>query len=278
MTSVIPNLLREYKKDSDKLWMAPGIVFRRDVRDKTHVGEPHQMDIWYLTKTKQTRENLLALVQVIVSFIEKHTGKQIKWRYNETSHNYTDDGIEVEIQYNGVWLEILECGLISKQLLNNNNLDEYSGLALGMGLERLVMIIKQIDDIRVLLDNRDTIQRQMNGLKKYKQVSNQPATKRDLFIAISEYVNEEELTEMILDSLDKNLHSTIESIKVTSETEYSKLPQIAIERLGIVDGQKNVLLRVVLRDLAKTLESHEANAIYTTIYSKIHQGTAGYFM
>ena len=38
MTSVIPSLLRNYKQDGNKLYLCPGIVYRRDVKDKTHVG------------------------------------------------------------------------------------------------------------------------------------------------------------------------------------------------------------------------------------------------
>lgn len=278
MTSVIPGLLRQYDKDleGDKLWLCPGVVYRRDVRDKTHVGEPHQMDIWKLTKTKQTREDLIELVNEIVSVIEEQKKEKIKWRFNETNHNYTEGGIEVEIFYKGNWLEILECGLICPKLLAKHNLEGYSGLALGMGLERMTMIIKDIEDIRILYSEDERIQKQLSNLKKYKQVSNQPAIKRDLSVAIDENITEEELTEMILNSISEQNHRLIESIKVTAETPYDKLPEIAIERLGISPGQKNVLFKITLRDLEKTLESNDANAIYEEIYGKIHQGTAGY--
>ena len=278
MSSVIPSLLRNYQKDGDKLYLCPGLVYRRDVKDKTHVGEPHQMDIWHLTKEKKNREDLLQLVSLIIEVIEQSTEKKVEWRYNETSHNYTDEGIEVEIKHKGNWLEILECGLISQKLLDRHNLSEYSGLALGLGLERLVMIIKDIDDIRVLSDKRENIQKQLSHLKKYKHVSNQPATKRDLSIAIDQNINEEELTELILSNVDNDIQKVIETIKVINETVYKDLPQVAIERLGMIKGQKNVLLRIVLRDLAKTLESSVANDIYTKIYKTIHQGTKGYYI
>lgn len=278
MSSTIPPLLRNYKRDGNKLYLCPGIVYRRDVKDKTHVGEPHQMDIWYLTQEKKKREDLLDLVSLIINIVEKVISKKVEWRYNETSHNYTDEGIEVEIKYKGNWLEILECGLISQKLLEQHDLSDYSGLALGLGLERLVMIMKDIDDIRVLLDKRESIQSQLTNLKKYKQVSNQPATKRDLSIAIEENINEEELTELILKNTNIETQNIIETIKVISETSYLDLPQVAIERLGIKSGQKNILLRIVLRDLAKTLESQEANDIYTQIYQKIHKGSGGYWI
>lgn len=218
----------------------------------------------------------LTFVFLIISVIQKEKNTKIKWRYNETSHHYTNDGIEIEIYHNNQWLELLECGLISKKLLSNNNLEGYSGLALGLGLERLVMIIKEIDDIRVLYSNKPEILSQLNNLKKYKKISNQPSIKRDLSIAIDKNINEEELTELILNNISIDTQKIIESIKIISETYYEDLPDIAIERLGINNSQKNVLLQIVLRDLNKTLLHNEANIIYTEIYSKIHSGTQGY--
>jgi phenylalanyl-tRNA synthetase alpha chain len=278
MSSVIPSLLRNYQKDGNKLWMCPGIVYRRDVRDKTHVGEPHQMDVWYLTSQVQTRQDLLSLVETIISVIEDVHKKKIQWRYNETSHNYTDNGIEVEIYYQNRWLEILECGLISKKLLANHNLSDYTGLALGMGLERLAMIIKNIDDIRILNSNNPLIQKQLTNLNKYKAISNQPSIKRDLSIAIDKEINEEELTEIILDNISESTQSIIESIQVISQTNYEDLPEVARERLGMNSSQKNILLRITLRDIERTLTSEEANDVYRQIYEKIHKGKNGYLI
>lgn len=276
MSSTIPSLLKSYKKDEDKLWICPGIVYRRDVRDRTHVAEPHQLDIWYLTKEIQSRENLLQLVQLIISIIEEYKKEKVIWRYNETSHHYTDGGIEVEIYYKNQWLELLECGLISQNLLIKNNLKSYSGLALGLGLERLVMIIKDIDDIRILYSEKPEIQVQLNNLNRYKRVSNQPSIKRDLSVSLNKNINEEELTELILSSVNHETQNIIESIKVISETDYEYLPQIAIERLGMNSSQKNILIRIILRDLEKTLTNKQANLIYTEIYEKIHKGSLGY--
>lgn len=276
MSSVIPSLLRGYGKNGDKLYLCPGIVYRRDVRDKTHIGEPHQMDVWLLTEKLQTRNDLLKLVGLIISVIEKNLKQKIDWRYTETSHNYTDDGIEVEINYKGNWLEVLECGLISKQILKNHNLSEYSGLALGMGLERLVMIIKNIEDIRVLYDKRKEVTSQMTNLNKYKVISKQPSTKRDLSLAVNKEINEEEITETIMNRLDNDLSTLIEEIKILSETSYEDLPQVARERLGINMNQKNVLLRIILRDLVSSISSDVANNLYSKVYEEVHEGTLGY--
>lgn len=282
MSSTIPALLRDYKKSAEinkrenTLWLCPGMVYRRDVRDKTHVGEPHQLDIWYLSSIKKNREDLLILVQSIISVIEEEKNQKIQWRYTETNHPYTDNGIEVEIMHKGKWLEILECGLIAQNLLDKNALSSYGGLALGLGLERLLMIIKEIDDIRVINSNNPSIAKQMLNLKKYKEISNQPSLKRDLSIAVDKDILIEEITEKILENLHLDMQQKIESIALVAETLYENLPQIAIERLGININQKNYLIRIILRDISNSLTHEEGNLIYTEIYEKIHEGEKGY--
>lgn len=276
MSSTIPSLLDSYVKagvNSNVLWMCPGIVYRRDVRDRTHVAEPHQLDIWYLKNESCSREDLLELVSLIIHIIETHTQKKIQWRYNETNHHYTDNGIEVEIYYQNRWLEILECGLIGQTLLSNYGLKGYSGLALGLGLERLVMLIKDIDDIRILLSQDEKILAQLQNLKKYKKVSNQPIAKRDLSLAVSVDMSIEHLTEKILNLVDSE---DIEEILLITETQYINLPEIARIRLGMNERQKNMLIRIVLRNLTQSISNEKANAMYTTIYNIAHEGKGGY--
>ncbi len=58
-----------------------------------------------------------------------------------------------------------------------------------------------------------------------------------------------------------------------SETPLSGLPAQARERIGIAPGQKNVLLRVTIRDLDRTLTHEEGNILRDRIYAAIHRGT-----
>ena len=65
----------------------------------------------------------------------------------------------------------------------------------------------------------------------------------------------------------------VEEVRVLSATPYDRLPGPAARRLGARPGQKNLLVRVVLRDLEKTLTDEAANALRDRIYLAIHQGT-----
>jgi phenylalanyl-tRNA synthetase alpha chain len=59
-----------------------------------------------------------------------------------------------------------------------------------------------------------------------------------------------------------------------SETRVDDLPPQAIERLGLEPGQKNLLVRLVLRHPTKTLTDADANALRDRVYSVLHEGSA----
>jgi phenylalanyl-tRNA synthetase alpha chain len=59
-----------------------------------------------------------------------------------------------------------------------------------------------------------------------------------------------------------------------SETSYEGLPPAAIGRLGLAPGQKNVLVRLVIRPFHRPLSDAEANRIRNRVYAALHRGTA----
>lgn len=271
MTSLIPSILSSLK--SEKVIACPGMVYRRDVVDKTHVGEPHQMDIWIISdKVKYDRLRLLDLVETVVDAILPG----VKWRYIETNHNYTKDGIEVEIYVNGNWLEILECGLALPKLLDDSGLDSntWSGLALGLGLDRAVMIRKEITDIRILRSQNPKISEQMSNLEKYITISKYNSVKRDMSISVDNLVDVECIGDLVRNSIEDI--EIIEEVVIKSETEYKDLPPHVSERLGMTENMKNILIGITLCSLDHQIDAVEANDTYTLLYSKLHQGSKGY--
>jgi phenylalanyl-tRNA synthetase alpha chain len=112
----------------------------------------------------------------------------------------------------------------------------------------------------------------MLDLAPYRQVSSMPAITRDLSIAVADDDDEETLGDRVRDALGADA-SCVEEIRVLSATAYQQLPASAIGRLGAKPEQKNLLVRVVLRDLDKTLTNETANALRDRIYRALHQGT-----
>ncbi|HYD09105.1 MAG TPA: hypothetical protein VEA78_03300, partial [Acidimicrobiales bacterium] len=64
----------------------------------------------------------------------------------------------------------------------------------------------------------------------------------------------------------------VESVSVLSTTRCDDLPPAAIERLGITASQVNVLVRVVLRALDRTLTDGEANDLRDRVFAALHRG------
>jgi phenylalanyl-tRNA synthetase alpha chain len=112
----------------------------------------------------------------------------------------------------------------------------------------------------------------MLDLARYQHVSSMPPITRDLSVAVPDDDDEETLGDRVRDALGADA-SCVEEIRVLSATAYQQLPASAIVRLGAKPGQKNLLVRVVLRDLDKTLTNQTANALRDRIYRALHQGT-----
>lgn len=280
-TAQIPAILRELaatKNDwKDVVILLPGLAYRRDVTDKKHVGQVHMLEMWRIVKTGKDKPIVKDDLLDVVKGAANIAAPGWKLRIIDSPHPYTKQGIEVNAVLGERDIEILECGLINDQILANAGLDpqEYSGWALGMGLDRLVMTLKDIPDVRYLRSTNPKIAAQMKDLDKYHEVSSQPAIQRDMSYSVPTGYVEEDINEDIREALgDKQ--NILESVEILSETAYKDLPLKIQERLGIASDQKNVLVRITLRHLERTLENKEANEIYDDIYEKINHGSGGY--
>jgi phenylalanyl-tRNA synthetase alpha chain len=250
------------------LLACPGLVYRRDAIDWQHTGTPHQLDLWRITRWTMTGSDLDQMIAVLLGVLAPGRPH----RQQPRTHPYTLDGRQVDVYQGGRWVEVWECGLAHPRVLAAAGLPGSSGLALGMGLDRLLMLVKQVPDIRLLRSGDPRVTRQMQDLARYQPVSVMPAITRDLSVAVPEDEDEETLGDRVRDALGADI-SSVEEVRVLSATAYQQLPAPAIERLGAQPGQKNLLVRVVLRDLDKTLTNETANGLRDRIYAALHQGT-----
>jgi phenylalanyl-tRNA synthetase alpha chain len=143
---------------------------------------------------------------------------------------------------------------------------------MGLGLDRLLLGHKAIDDIRLLRATDERIASQMLDLAPYRPVSRMPAVTRDISIAVSGDADPERLGDDVRNALGAD-SSSIESVQVLNVTPGDELPPVALERLGMDPAHSNVLLRIVLRDLNRTLTSADANKLRDRIYNALHEGS-----
>ena len=123
-----------------------GKVYRKD-DDATHLPMFHQVEGIYVDKDV-TFANLKDLIHQILHNL---FGKDVEIRFRPSYFPFTEPSAEVDIlSENGKWLEILGCGIINPIVLKNCNIDseKYSGLAFGLGVERIAMLKYGVNDIR----------------------------------------------------------------------------------------------------------------------------------
>ena len=144
---------------------------------------------------------------------------------------------------------------------------------MGSGLDRLLMLRKGIRDIRLLRSSDPRVADQMLDLAPYKVVSSMPPVRRDLSVVVgpSADVSAEVLGDKVRDALGSDADAA-ESLEVLTETSYDDLPTAARERLQLTPGQRNLLVRLILRPVDRTLTDAEANVLRDKVYRALHEG------
>lgn len=259
----------------DVVLVCPGLVYRRECIDRHHVGEPHQVDLWRIRRGAPLGE---ADLQDMIGVVAGTALPGWRWRAVPSAHPYTAHGLQIDAADPAPgdgWLEIGECGLAAPPVLAGAGLDAAttSGLAMGLGLDRLVMLRKQVPDIRLLRATDPRIAAQMADLAPYRAVSAMPPVERDLSIAADPGDTAEDLGDRVRAALGDRA-AAVERVAVVSQTGYDALPAAARARIGLAPGQRNLLVRVVLRDLERTLTAAEANELRDRIYAALHRGAA----
>ncbi len=125
----------------------PGRVYRRDTVDATHSAVFNQIEILAIDEGL-TFTDLKGTIKV---FLQEMFG-DLPIRFRPSFFPFTEPSAEVDVQWKGRWLEILGCGMVDPNVLKAVGYDPevYTGFAAGFGVERLAMVMHQIDDIRRL--------------------------------------------------------------------------------------------------------------------------------
>tara|TARA_B100001113_G_C21110824_1_gene623179 strand:- start:1211 stop:1930 length:720 start_codon:yes stop_codon:yes gene_type:complete len=127
-------------------FISGGKVYRKD-DDATHLPMFHQIEGIQIDKGV----NFAQLKDLIYKIISELFGKNTKIRFRPSYFPFTEPSAEVDIlSKEGKWLEILGCGIVNPIVLDNCKIDsnKYSGLAFGLGVERIAMLKYGVNDIR----------------------------------------------------------------------------------------------------------------------------------
>jgi phenylalanyl-tRNA synthetase alpha chain len=142
--------------------MAPGRVYRNDY-DQTHTPMFHQIELLFVDK----KANFTELKGLLHDFLRNFFEEDLQVRFRPSYFPFTEPSAEVDVMgKNGKWLEVLGCGMVHPNVLRNVGIDpnEYSGFAVGMGVERLTMLRYNVTDLRSFFEN------DLRFLKQFKSL------------------------------------------------------------------------------------------------------------
>ena len=234
-----------------------GKVYRKDEIDRHHMNIFHQMDGWYLVPRDQKVITIDDLQDVLIKIAQAIYGKDIKYRFNKDQFPYTDPSIEMEIEKNGKWIEVLGSGVVRGVVLKNLGVDPeiYNGWAFGFGLERLAILSMELPDIRLLWSNDERVKKQLKLGNKFKEVSKYPPIVRDISFVVSNDFVPNNYFDLIRD-LGGDL---VEEVQLLDK--YENPEKFGADKISYT-------YRIVYRSTERTLTSEEVDTINDKIYAQ----------
>ena len=143
--------------------ICPGRVYRNETISARAHCFFHQVEGLYIDENVSFAD----LKQTLYFFVQEMFGKDVKVRFRPSYFPFTEPSAEMDIsctvcsgkgcslcKHTG-WVEILGCGMVHPNMLNNFNIDpeKYTGFAFGMGVERICQLKYQINDLRLYAQN-----------------------------------------------------------------------------------------------------------------------------
>ena len=143
--------------------ISPGRVFRNEAISARAHCIFHQVEGLYIDEDISFAD----LKQILLYFAQEMFGKETKIRFRPSYFPFTEPSAEMDIsctlcggkgcnvcKYTG-FLEILGCGMVDPNVLDNSDIDssKYSGYAFGMGIERIAQLKYNVNDLRLYFEN-----------------------------------------------------------------------------------------------------------------------------
>lgn len=265
-----------------------GDVYRRDEIDSTHYPVFHQADgVHIFTQnelelifgsqinifdpdkinsnekqsiySKESNDIVIKhLKNTLVSMIKQVLGENIEYRWISEFFPFTHPSFELEINYNGQWVEALGCGVIQHDILKNAGAGNRIGWAFGLGLERLAMPFYSIPDIRLFWSNDSGFLNQFQNLPKdgqikYKPVSIYPQCINDISFWLPK--EKQFCSNDFYELVGEYGGQLIEQVKLIDQFQHPKT------------GNVSQCYRIIYRHLEKTLSQEEVNEVHKLIES-----------
>lgn len=147
-TSLTARTLEARKNSLPVARFFPGKVFRNEATDVTHEAQFFQIDGVLVDKGI----SLANLKGTLTHFYKKLLGEDVEIRFRPSYFSFTEPSVEIDIRFRGRWLEMMGGGMIHPNVFRAAGIDpeEWQGFAFGGGIDRILMVKYDIEDIRLL--------------------------------------------------------------------------------------------------------------------------------
>lgn len=189
----------------------------------------------------------------------------LKVRWIEAYFPFTSPSYELEVFYQGDWLEVLGCGVIKQDLLNSSDVPNRIGWAAGLGIERIAMLLFNIPDIRLFWsqDERFLSQFRAGEITRFVPFSKHPACYKDVsfWLRSSSASGGGGLVPFHENDVMEIVRSTagdlVEDVTPVDEFTHPKT------------GRKSLCYRINYRSLERTLTNEETNELHEKVRQKL---------
>lgn len=256
----LPEIKEKITKGKSLGVMCYGKVYRKDEIDRRHMNIFHQMGGLFLQPDSLGIMPLDELKKVLSEIVQSTFGTDVKYRFLDDTFPYTDPSLQIEVEINGNWIEIMGGGMPKKSVLTKMGLEGYNGWAFGFGLERLAMIGMELPDIRLLWSTDERVKKQLKLGTKFVEVSKYPPVVRDIsFIVPNTFIPNDyfDLARDIAGSMMEEM-ALLDTYKNDA-------------KFGI--GNVSYAFRIIYRSLDRTLTNTEVDELH----KKLEAATAETF-
>lgn len=188
------------------------------------------------------------------------TELQVRWI--KAYFPWTAPSWEIEVWWQGEWLELCGCGLVQEDVLKKAGYapDSTISWAFGLGLDRIAMLLFEIPDIRLFWTQDERFQKQFQKgiINTFKPYSKYPSTMRDVAFWLPQTENVEKIHENDLMEIVRNAAGDlVESVKLVDEFVHPK------------SGKKSLCYRINYQSMDRNLTNNEINALQEEVRNEL---------
>lgn len=252
----------EMLRAGESKFLVIGDVYRRDTIDATHypvfhqmeavrVFEPEEWEAAGMTSGELAEKELKETLEGLAA----HLFGDVEMRWVDAYFPFTNPSFELEIFFNGDWLEVLGCGVMEMQILEAAGKGDKRAWAFGLGLERLAMVLFGIPDIRLFWTQDKRFLSQFKAgdfvkggvAKKFEPFSKYPPCLKDVSFWLPEgdVFTENNLCEVVRAAGG----DLVEEVKLIDEFTNPK------------KGKTSNCFRITYRSMERSLTNEEIDAI-----------------